>query len=80
MADEDVDVVGVRWIWFNQLPDNKISDPDDHLNDDDDNMVDDEPGVDVSNLTGKQKKLFALKLKMNEAGNMIKLQWLQKRK
>ncbi|GJW21130.1 pre-mRNA-splicing factor SYF2 [Tanacetum coccineum] len=37
---------------------------DDHPNDNDDNMVDDEPGVDVSNLTGKQKKLFALRLKM----------------
>ncbi|GJX32300.1 hypothetical protein Tco_0242155 [Tanacetum coccineum] len=50
-----------RWLnkqQFNQLPDNERSDPHDHPNDDDDNMVEDEPEVDVSNLTGKQRKLM----------------------
>ncbi|GJU29445.1 pre-mRNA-splicing factor SYF2 [Tanacetum coccineum] len=50
-----------------QLPDNERSDPDDHPSDDDNNAVEDEPEVDVSKLTGKQKKLFELRLKMNEA-------------
>nr|GEX92370.1 hypothetical protein [Tanacetum cinerariifolium] len=50
-----------------ELPDNERSDPDDHPSDDDNNAVEDEPEVDVSKLTGKQKKLFELRLKMNEA-------------
>ncbi|GJV21187.1 protein MOR1 [Tanacetum coccineum] len=50
-----------------ELPDNERSDPDDHPRDDDNNAVEDEPEVDVSKLTGKQKKLFELRLKMNEA-------------
>ncbi|GJX98626.1 protein MOR1, partial [Tanacetum coccineum] len=35
--------------------------------DDDNNAIEDEPEVDVSKLTGKQKKLFEPRLKMNEA-------------
>ncbi|PWA42171.1 GCIP-interacting family protein [Artemisia annua] len=52
-----------------ELPDNERSDPDDRPSDDDNNTVEDEPEpeVDVSKLTGKQKKLFELRLKMNEA-------------
>ncbi|GKC65477.1 hypothetical protein Tco_1098075 [Tanacetum coccineum] len=50
-----------------ELPDNERSDPDDHPSDDDNNAIEDEPEVDVSKLTGKQKKFFELRLKMNEA-------------
>ncbi|GKB62221.1 pre-mRNA-splicing factor SYF2 [Tanacetum coccineum] len=50
-----------------ELPNNERSDPDDHPSDDDNNAIEDEPEVDVSKLTGKQKKLFEPRLKMNEA-------------
>lgn len=50
-----------------ELPDNERSDPDDLPSDDENNTVEGEPEVDVSKLTGKQKKLFELRLKMNEA-------------
>ncbi|KAD6795612.1 hypothetical protein R6Q59_020494 [Mikania micrantha] len=49
-----------------ELPDNEKSEPDDHPSADD-NAPDDQPQVDPSTLTGKQKKLFELRLKMNEA-------------
>ncbi|XP_076894967.1 uncharacterized protein LOC143547422 [Bidens hawaiensis] len=49
-------------------PDNERSEPDDHPSEDDDNNApDDEPQVDPATLTGKQKKLFELRLRMNEA-------------
>ncbi|CAH1423415.1 unnamed protein product [Lactuca virosa] len=47
--------------------DNDQSDPDDNPSDDDNNAPDDQPQVDFTKLTGKQKKLFELRLKMNEA-------------
>ncbi|XP_076958561.1 uncharacterized protein LOC143634318 isoform X2 [Bidens hawaiensis] len=51
-----------------ELPDNERSEPDDHPNEDDDNNApNDEPQVDPATLTGKQKKLFELRLRMNEA-------------
>ncbi|CAI9280273.1 unnamed protein product [Lactuca saligna] len=50
-----------------KVPDNDQSDPDDNPSDDDNNALDDQPQVDFSKLTGKQKKLFELRLKMNEA-------------
>lgn len=50
-----------------ELPDNEQSDPDDHPSGDDNNPLEDEPEVDFTKLTGKQKKLFELRLKMNEA-------------
>ncbi|GKD89375.1 hypothetical protein Tco_1364882 [Tanacetum coccineum] len=59
-----------RWLnkqQFNQLHDNERSDPHDNLNDDDDNKVKDEPEVDVSNLTGKQRKL--MRNRENDRGN-----------
>lgn len=49
------------------LPDNEKSDPDDHPSGDDNNASEDQPEVDYAKLTGKQKKLFDLRLKMNEA-------------
>lgn len=50
-----------------KVPDNDQSDPDDNPSDDDNNAPDDQPQVDFTKLTGKQKKLFELRLKMNEA-------------
>ncbi|XP_006838361.2 pre-mRNA-splicing factor syf2 [Amborella trichopoda] len=38
-----------------------------HPHSEDDGHVEEEPVVDFSNLTGRQKKLFELRLKMNEA-------------
>lgn len=52
-----------------EVPDNEKSDPDDHhpSDDDDNNAPEEQPEVDFTKLTGKQKKLFELRLKMNEA-------------
>lgn len=50
-----------------EVPDNEKSDPDDHQSDDDKNTPEEQPEVDFTKLTGKQKKLFELRLKMNEA-------------
>lgn len=47
-----------------KVPDNDQSDPDDNPSDDDNNAPDDQPQVDFTKLTGKQKKLFELRLKM----------------
>ncbi|KAI3665584.1 hypothetical protein L6452_44211 [Arctium lappa] len=48
-------------------PDEEQSDHDDHSSGDDKNAAEDEPVVDFTKLTGKQKKLFEIRLKMNEA-------------
>lgn len=52
-----------------EVPNDEKSNPDDHPSDDDidNNAPEDQPEVDFSKLTGKQKKLFELRLKMNEA-------------
>ncbi|KAI7732090.1 hypothetical protein M8C21_029567 [Ambrosia artemisiifolia] len=50
-----------------ELPDNEKSEPDDHPSGEDNNAPDDQPQVDFTKLTGKQKKLFEIRLKMNEA-------------
>lgn len=48
-------------------PDEEQSDHDDHSSGDDKNAAEDQPVVDFTKLTGKQKKLFEIRLKMNEA-------------
>ncbi|KAJ9564373.1 hypothetical protein OSB04_000339 [Centaurea solstitialis] len=48
-------------------PDEEQSDHDDHPSDDDKDAAEDQPVVDFTKLTGKQKKLFEIRLKMNEA-------------
>ncbi|XP_071691417.1 uncharacterized protein [Rutidosis leptorrhynchoides] len=48
-------------------PEHEQSEPDDHQSGDDNTPHEDEPEVDFTKLTGKQKKLFELRLKMNEA-------------
>ncbi|KVI02826.1 mRNA splicing factor SYF2 [Cynara cardunculus var. scolymus] len=48
-------------------PDDEQSDHDDHPSGDDNNASEDQPVVDFTKLTGKQKKLFEIRLKMNEA-------------
>ncbi|KAK1419346.1 hypothetical protein QVD17_28512 [Tagetes erecta] len=50
-----------------ELPDDEKSEPDDHPSGDDNNAPEDQPQVDLTKLTGKQKKLFEIRLKMNEA-------------
>nr|XP_043626232.1 pre-mRNA-splicing factor syf2 [Erigeron canadensis]XP_043626233.1 pre-mRNA-splicing factor syf2 [Erigeron canadensis]XP_043626234.1 pre-mRNA-splicing factor syf2 [Erigeron canadensis] len=49
-----------------ELPEAEIN-PDDPPSGDDENAQEDQPEVDFTKLTGKQKKLFELRLKMNEA-------------
>nr|GEY96922.1 hypothetical protein [Tanacetum cinerariifolium] len=46
--------------------DNERSGPDDNLSDDDNNTIEDEPEVDIPKLTGKQKKLFELRLNFED--------------
>lgn len=48
-------------------PDEEQSDHNDHSSGDDKNAAEDQPVVDFTKLTGKQKKLFEIRLKMNEA-------------
>ncbi|KAI7732094.1 hypothetical protein M8C21_029571 [Ambrosia artemisiifolia] len=50
-----------------ELPDNEKSEPDDHPSGEDNSAPEDQPQVDFTKLTGKQKKLFEIRLKMNEA-------------
>ncbi|MFS7978360.1 putative mRNA splicing factor SYF2 [Helianthus anomalus] len=50
-----------------ELPENEKSEADDLPSGDDNTTTEDQPQVDFTKLTGKQKKLFELRLKMNEA-------------
>ncbi|XAR72688.1 hypothetical protein NMG60_11019414 [Bertholletia excelsa] len=70
---ETQDFDGNTWSSCTAAPDytnkvhDEINDLEDHPNGDNDNPAEENAQVDFTNLTGRQKKLFELRLKMNEA-------------